>query len=369
MKTIFKMVNKQLLLASGCLVCLTVSPVNASQLSEQRWQEFNLAAVQQHIIPNYQALAEQSSLLVTRVTAFCEDRSEQRLSAAKSQFKQTQQAWQNIQHIQFGPVTMLMRNFSLQYWPDKKNLGGRQLNALLKQASAGDAPQYNNEFFNRASVAVKGYPAIERMLFEEKLFAQLDSNPSYCPLLTAITEHIASNTQSIVTEWHAELANYHNYAEDALYQSPREAATEILKTLVEPIEAISDGKIAAPLGKTLAKMRWRKSESWRSQQSIENIRTNLKSLQHLFSGVFGASTKQLLIESGAGELAAEIDRQFSQINAALQQIAAPVAMQYQQQQFTQLNSVQQQLKKLSDNLLASMQPLQIKLGFNRRDGD
>ncbi|MCJ8299829.1 MAG: imelysin family protein [Pseudomonadales bacterium] len=352
------------------LPLLLSTALYAQALTAERWQAFNEAAISQHITPKYRQLANQSSLLEQYISGYCRQRSEASLAAAKSQFKLAQQAWQQIQHIQFGPVTMLMRNFSLQYWPDKKNLGGRQLNTLLKDAQQSATVQsYDSDFFAAASVAVKGYPALERMLFDQKLILQLPGNLSYCPLMQAIASHISANTAAIVSEWKMELTNYRQYSEERTYESSMDAATEILKALVEPVEAISDAKIAVPLGSELAKMRWRKSESWRSGQSLENIRSNLTALQHLYSGVALASTKALLIETGSAELAEIIDRQFSALLLQLQAIAEPRNMQYEQRQFSQLAQVQQQLKQLSDNLLASMKVLQINLGFNRRDGD
>jgi len=356
--------------SAAALSLLLPANLYAQGPSLERWQAFNQSAIAEHITPKYRQLASQSSLLVQSINKFCAQRSDVSLGNAKAQFKQTQQAWQQIQHIQFGPVTMLMRNFSLQYWPDKKNLGGRQLNTLLKKAMVSSTqPSYDNDFFAKASVAVKGYPALERMLFDQKLLVQLHSNASYCPLMQAIASHIGENTAAIVSEWQLELANYREYGEDSSYQSSMEAATEILKALVEPVEGISDAKIAVPLGRQLQKMRWRKSESWRSAQSIENLRSNITSLQHLYSGIGADSAKALLIESGATELAETIDQQFSALALQLQGVTEPNDMQYQQQQFDQLAQVQQQLKRLGDSLLAAMKPLQINLGFNRRDGD
>ncbi|NRA22770.1 MAG: imelysin family protein [Oceanospirillaceae bacterium] len=344
--------------------------LSALTLNEARWQAFTTAAITEHIVPRYRQLAVQSATLSSHIDTFCSDQSAANLAEAQQQFKQALQAWQGIQHIQFGPVTLLMRNFSLQYWPDKKNLGGRQLNTLLKQALAGDTEQdYNQEFFARASVAVKGYPAIERMLFDQQLTSQLASNPSYCPLLQAISHHVGQNTQAIVNEWQQELSHYQNYTEDSLYISAQEAATDILKALIEPIEAISDGKIARPLGISLSKMRWRKSESWRSGQSIANLRANLETLHHLYSGISTDSLYALLVESGESATAKQIEREFLAVMAAIATVTEPKNMQYQPAEFEQLLQIQVQLKQLSNLLLASMKPLQISLGFNRRDGD
>ncbi|MEH6446557.1 MAG: imelysin family protein [Oceanospirillaceae bacterium] len=339
-------------------------------LDEQRWQEFNQAAISQHIIPSYQQLALQSKQLNTKISGYCAVPTQEKFAMAQQQFKQSLQSWQKIQHIQFGPVTLLMRNFSLQYWPDKKNLGGRQLGMVLKNAAQNDFQDgFDNEFFAKASVAVKGYPALERLLFDKKITLQLHSNPSYCQLMSAISKHVADNAQSISDEWQAELANYDQYSEDDTYESSLEAATEILKALVEPIEALSDGKIAAPLGNELAKMRWRKSESWRSEQSIQNLRSNVATLHNLYSGIAGVNTKQLLTENGAVTLGTKIEAQFQQLTKLLAVIKEPENMQYSQAQFVQLQQAQTELKQLSSSLLAAMKPLEVNLGFNRRDGD
>jgi len=365
------MYKKMLLNQFAGLSLIAISmTAHASAPDEARWQAFNLETIEQHIFPNYQGLQVQSNKLSTDIDGYCQLGTDQALNTARDQFKHALQAWQKAQHIQFGPVTLLMRNFSLQYWPDKKNLGGKQLNILLKNALEPDADNtFDNEFFADASVAVKGYPAIERLLFDEKTMQQLTTNPSYCTLLQAISHHVADNTTAIVNEWQAELTNYQQYEEDGVYESSVEAATVILKALVEPIEAISDAKLAVPLGDSLERMRWRKSESWRSGQSIENIRSNLTSLHHLYSGLKSADIEQLLIESEQAPLAASIEQQFVEVEASLAQVAEPVQMKYQQAQFDHLVKIQQQLKDLSNSLIAAMEPLDISLGFNRRDGD
>ncbi|MFT5709041.1 MAG: putative lipoprotein [Oceanospirillaceae bacterium] len=364
--------QQQTIITLLALSSVLSNSTNATEkpLDAQRWQEFNQAAISQHIIPSYQQLALQSKQLNTTISGYCETPTQAKFTMAQQQFKKSFQSWQKIQHIQFGPVTLLMRNFGLQYWPDKKNLGGRQLGMLLKNAEQNNAPgSFDNDFFAKASVAVKGYPALERLLFDKKIMAQLQSNPSYCRLMSAISKHVAENTQSISDEWQTELSNYEQYSEDDTYESSLEAATEILKALVEPIEAISDSKIAAPLGSELSKMRWRKSESWRSEQSIHNLRSNVATLHNLYSGLEGVNTKQLLTENAAGALGAEIETNFQQLTNLLAQIKEPENMQYSQAQFLQLQQTQTQLKQLSSSLLAAMKPLEVNLGFNRRDGD
>lgn len=357
----------QLLLISALFSISNITYVSAATgPSSERWQQFNQAAISQHIEPKYQALSQQTRQLTNDISRYCDGRQPSQLLAAQLQFKKSLQAWQQVQHIQFGPVTLLMRNFSLQYWPDKKNLGGKQLRKLLNDQSIGD---FDDEFFARASVAVKGFPAMEKMLFEQPLLDIAKENKNYCEMLQSISSFVASNTQSIVKEWQEEKQNYQSYSEDAVYESAAEGATEILKALVEPLEAISDIKLKAPLGKSVEKLRWRKSESWRSQQSVENIRSNIKALHHLYSGAGDTTVRVLLAESGSEALATSIEAQFAELEALLTTLSEPVDMKYSKEAFNQLVVAQQKLKRLSDALIAAMKPLQIQLGFNRRDGD
>lgn len=333
--------------------------------SDQTWIDFSKSAIEQHVIPGYDLLSEQAKALAQSSEAYCATPSEQTLAQAREDFKQTLQAWQGISHVQFGPVTLLMRNFSMQYWPDKKNLGGRQLKSTIQSESRA----YDDDFFAAASVAIKGLPAIEKLLFPASASTDMRTQSNFCPLLMAVTSHVASNSRAIAQEWRAEAASFVEFGEDLAYESASEAATELLKALVEPVEAISDAKLASPMGSSLAKLRWRKSEAWRSEQSIESVRSNIASLHHLYSGLTDNTLRELLSAAGEKKLAGAIDAKFVELKALLEAVQEPVNMQYDAAQYQALLAIQDKLKRLSDDLLAAMKPLGIQLGFNRRDGD
>ena len=331
--------------------------------SETQWRALNEAVIEQHIMPRYQKLATQSQAMSQALDQLCAAPNTTRLIAAQTQFNATLQAWQGIQHVQFGPVTLLMRNHGLQYWPDKKNIGAKQLSQALAQKEA----VFDEEYFRSASISIKGFPALERLLFSKK--QEVLQNTTECRLAAAIAQHISLNTAAIALEWKDEAQQMLNPSEDGTYESDSAATTELMKSLVEPVDVIRDTKLLSPMGNSLQDSNWKRSESWRSQQSIENIRTNVAALHELYSKTTPVSVKQLLAESGDSAQAEQIEASFIKVEQTLAVTAEVQGSKLDANAYAQLTQLTKDLKPLLDQLEESMEPLGIHLGFNSRDGD
>ncbi|MBY4676514.1 imelysin family protein [Marinobacterium arenosum] len=335
--------------------------------TEQQWQAFSQAVAAEHILPRYRTLAESSAQLQQQSEALCGDSSEATLHSTRQAFHQTMDAWQAIQHVQFGPVELLMRNFSLQFWPDKKNLGGKQLSALLQNA---DPATLDAEHFRAASVAVKGLPALERLLFADDALAQYQQQPFRCQLTAAITGHVATMSREIDSEWQQYRQEFEQLNGSGYYEDANEAATDLLKSLVEPIEVVRDNKLLRPMGSSASKPKPRRAESWRSGRSLRNIRINLQTQQALFNSGGEHSVKALLTAEGEAALAQQIDDAFTLILGQLEQLPSPLSRTLKDaQHYQQLQLISDELKALHFALSQAMQPLEIQLGFNSRDGD
>lgn len=322
------------------------------------WQPVNEAIISQHIEPGYQRLADTSGQLTASVLSYCTGQ-QGSIKPARADYIATQSAWQKIQHIQFGPVTTLMRNYSLQYWPDKKNTGARQLRKLLKQPEVA----YDAAFFHLASVSLKGFPALEQLLF-----ADLQPDTQACRLASAIAGHIQQMSDAIVAEWPEHAALLRQAGSNDSYESVEEASTALMKSLVEPIEAIRDNKLLRPLADNRQKSNWKRSEAWRSGQSLANIADNLSALQQLYSGTTPVSVRSLLAGQD-DQLASTIERQFNQTRQQVADIPPIDHAKPSAEQDQQLRELAASLKQLHSNLLLGMQQLNIQLGFNSRDGD
>ncbi|MCP4597983.1 imelysin family protein [Neptuniibacter sp.] len=354
----------QLILLS--LTTTTVTGNTYASVTEQQWMELNQNLVQQHVLPRYQALMHTSAQLHKEVELFCDKPEEKTLGSAQSAFRDTLNAWQAIQHVQFGPIEFLMRSYSLQFWPDKKNLTSKQLNKLLK---AEDPQTLQPEYFQTASIAVKGLPAIERLLFSKAPLTEIQEAPFRCQFLHAVSGNVNKTATDTFNEWQtfSEEFNYLN-SEEGHYETSQEATIDLMKAQVEPLEVIRDLKLNRPLGKTKAK--GKRLESWRSGQSLQNIQTNLQSLQHMFSGVSGLNLKRLLEENGVTDRAEAIETSFNSINKLLAELPSPLYLHVQDEKVrVKLLQVSAELTELHEHLGKSMNKLELQLGFNSRDGD
>lgn len=344
----------------------TVTGNAYSAVTEQQWMELNQNLVQQHVLPRYKTLMDNAAKLRKEVRLFCDHPEEKTLSSAQSAFRDTLSSWQAIQHVQFGPIEFLMRSYSLQFWPDKKNLTSKQLNKLLK---AENPQTLQPEYFQTASIAVKGLPAIERLLFSKSPLTEIQEAPFRCQFLYAVSGNANETATDTFNEWQtfSEEFNYLS-SEEGHYETSQEATIDLMKAQVEPLEVIRDLKLNRPLGKTKAK--GKRLESWRSGQSLQNIQTNLLSLQHMFSGVSGLNLKQLLEENGIADRAQAIETSFNSINKLLSELPTPLYLHIHDENVrAQLLQVSAELTELHEHLGKSMNELELQLGFNSRDGD
>ena len=235
----------------GSLMFFSTCSSADTSVTPEQWQHLNQSVVNGHVLPGYEKLALQSKQLKLKTQQFCASPNSRELIATRNQYKQTLAAWQAIQHVTFGPIELLMRSYSIQFWPDKKNLTSKQLNKIL---AAEDPSSLTDEAFQAASIAVKGLPAIERLLFSDTALEQIQQKPFRCEFLQAISHYIELQTSNTLIEWQ-DFKHEFSYleSEEGLYESSEEAAIDLMKAQVEPLEIIKDLKVLRPLGKSKAK--------------------------------------------------------------------------------------------------------------------
>lgn len=357
------------LIKTIAIVCalLTHSSIATAQVSPEQWLKLNQAVINEHVLPNYHTLAQQSAKLEALSAQLCQDPSQTTLAHTQASFIDMLNAWQRIQHVQFGPIELLMRSYTIQFWPDKKNLTSKQLNVLLVNA---DPKTLTADFFNTASIAVKGLPAIERIIFADNALQTLQSKPFHCQFLHAISDHLVAQTKGTLTEWQTYKQEFEYLSsEEGSYESSQEASIDLMKAQVEPLEIIRDLKILRPLGKT-AKAKPRRLENWRSKNALQNMQHNIQALHHMYSGVKAYNLSRLMTEQGEAELAKNIEVQFSSIESNLNKLPSPLSKHlHDPSVHSQLLQISLEISQLHNNLGTSMNTLELQLGFNSRDGD
>lgn len=353
------------LFATSLLLCAALIPFTVQAQSED-WQALNVAITDNEVIPAYAGFAEAGAALATEGEGFCEVVDAESLVALQAAYHEAMDAWQAVQHIRFGPVTYFNWNYRLQYWPDDKGTSGRQMNALLASA---DSETLNPDNFARQSVAVQGFPALERLLFDEDSLSRLQDGGFRCQLVAAITANIGEISEGIHQRWVDEFSATVAMEDDSDYfADAQDASVDFVKALVETLPILSDQKLGLPLGEGYSAFRERRAESWRSQRSLRNLKINVDSLHGYFFGTAG----QTVVMAGyfPEEDVQVISTIFDALQAQLAGLSGNFVVQASDEAgYEMLSEVQQQLADLYEAVEVAVKNTDLYLGFNSLDGD
>lgn len=216
--------------------------------------------------PAHADFAAAADRLAAAVDAYCAAPGEPALADARAGFHDAADRWMAVQWVNFGPQTFLMRKTRIQFWPDTRNVVGRQLSTALAERRT-DLLEPSG--LADASVALQGFPALERLLFEETRIAESDYA---CALAGAIVRNMAAMAQQLATAW--------TDPAQAGLPLPEGGGlvTEAYGSIAEQLTAMRDRKLAPVIGASPADARPRLAESWRSGRSLANVARNLDGL-------------------------------------------------------------------------------------------
>lgn len=357
------------------------APAAAAEYGADAYRALNADLVANHIVPRYAHFAKLAMKLENRAEEACATPSPARLEEVKKAALAAEDAWQEVQHIRFGPIEQYMRSSRLAFWPDVRNRIGRELGALLE---AHDPAILRPDAFARTNVVVQGFPALERLLFDANGAPTIIVTSPAGRYRCALARAIAANISTIATDVHrgwTEGAD--SYAAEidkaggelALYRTPREATLDMFKSMHTAVELVADQKLARPLGDSLQGARPKLAESWRSGRSLENIQCNLEAARDMYlgedgSGIAGFSrfVREVAKDEALDEL---LHRAFLQTVGTAESVKVPlgaaVSDPAERAKLETLRKETGALKSLLAQRLTAA--LAIPLGFNSLDGD
>ena len=333
--------------------------------------EHNVRAVKEHIIPAYAEFARTIHGMAVDAASFCDQPNEQNLQQLQQDFQHSMDAWQGIQHIRFGPIEFVLRMNRIQLWPDKRSSVSKHLDKLL---SSQDPAALETERFATGSVAVQGFSALERLLYDDQVaaasYASEDSASRYrCAVIKAITANLATIAGNLHKEWSQGNDAYINFIasaadENDFYESDVEVSSIMLNNLHTELQVIVDQKLDRALDKSLKKARGTRAENWRSGRSLRNISINLQSLRAFYRLAFAPRLSDEQLNNN-------IETAFANTLAAVDAIALPLDKAVKdakaRPQVENLRTEASKLKALIGGDLP--QSLGLSLGFNSLDGD
>ena len=336
----------------------------SSALPDADYAALARAAIDQVVIPAYAEHARAMHRMGPAIERHCMRDGAEDAAAVRAAFDEAMDAWQRAWPFGFGPVMRGAGRARIAFWPGRRGSAARQMRAVLR---TWDESLLDPQQLAGKSVAVKDLQALERLLFE------VPRDAYTCGLAGAIAHYQSDIADEILHEWtkdggFRQAALAAGGASDE-YADDSEVARDLIRVLTESLDAIIAQKLEAPLGKSAAKAKPKRAESWRSERSMRNIVLNIESTGALIEtpGGFG----DLVTAHGESELADSLRNGLARTASKAGSVTLPlreaVSEPGERAKLLELLGNLRALRALVTGPLSRATSLLV--GFNSQDGD
>ncbi|MBJ7537589.1 imelysin family protein [Marinomonas transparens] len=329
-----------------------------------QWEGPLNGIVDKAIVQEYKSYTASALTLKESVDSLCKAPSQNTLNTAQNAFKANALDWQEVQWLNFGPVTYFMRYFAFEYWPDKKGITQRQLRTLANgNPAVMDAPK----FWTSASIAVRGLTALESLLYHPD-FQPLTS-ATHCDLLIRVAAHHFDSAQAVAEQWHSSSAQDWVFNEEGSDFDPEYVAFEqFLQQWLEHMSAVKDAKLETPIGYN-SRVNLKLAEFHRSSLSLESIQTNLKSYRTIYHA--GSPSLYEIAKKKEPALAEKFNQQLEQNVDIVSQLPRNFFHRdlNKDERIALAKPLVESISKSQSELTNLVTRLGFQIGFNSRDGD
>ncbi len=332
----------------------------------------------ENVITDFHRRFAQSTRTFSESTrAFCQAPDAEAYQTLRQHWLLSMSDWQAVQSINFGPIVEGNQAWRLQFWPDKKNLVGRKIKALLSSTT-----EITPQTLSEASVVIQGLSALEYLLFDGKggtldRYQQNPQSDRQCKLLMASASLSSQTAERLFTQWQDKQFLDSFLAEIKPSQESLDdrasALTQIMESLLATLEVTKNDKLGGPLGlnNALKKPQPFLAEAWRSQNSLHLIRAKLKAVRRLLVNGEQLGITDYLIalehQASATQALAHLDRAIELLAGIQQPLIIAIRNEEQSKVLQEVHGELTQLVKLMKADLP--QAMNIVFGFNDNDGD
>lgn len=352
------------LLAAAALPAVAAEPPPEAEL-----RRITAATVERQIRPGFDALAEAAAAQERALQALCDAPSPAALAAARQAFADTLQAWSRVEFLRLGPMTEANRADRILFWPDRKGITLRQVQAALaKEDPALPTP----EGMAAASVALQGLPALEYLLWGDGADALAQPPAGYrCTLAAAVGASIARIAIAAAAEWR-DPAGFSAILlqpgpDNPMFRTAAEAASRIADIPGTGMHGVQDQKLRPWLGSDAATAQPARAPFRRSGLTALALQANVEGIGRLaeLSGLSAA------VQARDPALQAAIATVQGNLVAALADLPVPLAeAATDPAQRSAVNRIALLVARLRGLLQDEMPAaLGLKLMFNAYDGD
>jgi predicted lipoprotein len=280
-------------------------------------------SVEDFALPAYDAFRQATGALQQNMDALCSEPSDAALGAARAGFLKVVDTWSAAEIVRFGPVTEENRLERILFWPDRKGIGLKQVQAALakKDPAAADPAQIAAK-----SVAMQGLGALEFVLHGTGAEGLAGRGQAYrCAYGKSIAQNLAGVAVALFEDWRAPNGIRETWAnpgpDNPLYRTDQEALTELLNIFVHGLELVRDVRVNGFLGETAKADKPRQAIFWRSGATVAALRTNLRGMRSLFD----AANLSERLSPSAKWIAQSIGFEFANADRALSGLDGPIA--------------------------------------------
>jgi predicted lipoprotein len=278
-------------------------------------------AVDQFIKPGYARFHVSATTLAEETGKWCTDPDAAQLSRVQDAFTKTARDWARIEIVRLGPVLEKNRFERVLFYPDRKSIGLKQVQALLAKP---DESVTDPAKLATKSVAIQGLGAFEFLFFgfyPEGLIAK--KNSFHCRYGLAIARNVETIAADLDRIWSEPDGVQNDWKQpgptNALYRDHAEAIAALIGVHVHGVEYVRDQRIKAfykgKNGKTLPKA----ALFWRSANTMPVIEANLAGLDDLWK----VSDMRSLLGEDAGSLADAVEFDYKTARQAVEKLIPP----------------------------------------------
>ncbi len=290
-------------------------------------------AVTDFIRPGYAALSASTATLGTATKALCATPSEATLAATRTAFDDVAAKWSRVEILRVGPALAENRFERFLFFPDRKGLALKQLQAIL---TTKDETALTASGLKGKSVAVQGLGPLEYLLYGTGNETLVTGDDFRCRYAVAIAENLNDIAGEFQAAWTAPGGIGDAWMkpgpDNAVFRTPQEAATGLLGILVHGVETVKDQRIrpffaggaapaaAADANTDTARDKPKSALFWRSANTFPSLAANLTGLSDLFTH----SGMESLLPAGDESVAGSIAFVFKSTITAAHAIDKPV---------------------------------------------
>lgn len=269
--------NVGILSISAALTAVLNAPAHA----EIKVSEMVRGVVEKVVQPGYAAASSTTRRLGDTMTKLCATPSQALLDEARLDFGAASDAWSEIEIVRIGPITENNRLERILYWPDRRSIGLKQVQAIL---AGKDATATETATLTQKSVAVQGFGALEFVLFSADAEELAKADGAFrCAYGSAITTTLHDNAEAVYKEWMKPdgiAGQWENpSASNPLYRTDDESLGEIIDTVLQGIEMVRDVRITGFLADKADDDKPKQAIYWRSNRTLSSISENLDGLR------------------------------------------------------------------------------------------